>query len=335
MGQAQGFEVVHDATWTSLCLRGAQGVVILADVLLHPLVFGVLHRCLRVCHASRYIIPFCLQHLSLNHNLVLCLRACGSLSTSPLPPAPCIKRSFDARYGVRVMPQLPIHSTEDDDFSSNSSNVDLGRRSKNICFNPTSNDNGKVKGMIAFLKQSSSSEEGDDDDRGRRSNSLNKNQQCSTAYSLTTDERHSASCLHSPNKTQHTLLLQGTIHDLFLLSAPITGAGRGPSANTREKSDTWTEGEENNQIAPPSLSPALPTMLVHTISGLCSPFLFTGSPVTPASIDTAGLYEFGYCHAPLPLSSLPMGSSGSVPPFCVILTLLGVGGPGQPSSPFT
>ena len=26
MGQAQGFEVVRDATWTSLCLRGAHGV---------------------------------------------------------------------------------------------------------------------------------------------------------------------------------------------------------------------------------------------------------------------------------------------------------------------
>ena len=33
---------------------------ILADALLHPLVFGVLHRCSRVCHASTYIVTLCL-----------------------------------------------------------------------------------------------------------------------------------------------------------------------------------------------------------------------------------------------------------------------------------
>ena len=75
------------------------------------------------------------------------------------------------------------------------------------------------------------------------------------------------------------------------------------------------------------LLPYLPLLMpVHTSSGSRSPFVSTGLPFAPASMDTGGLYKF---HAPLPLSSLPMGSSGSVPPFRVISTLLGVGGPGQ------
>ena len=45
--------------------------------------FGVLPRCLRVCHPSRYFVTSCLYDLSLYQNLVLCLRACGSLGTSP------------------------------------------------------------------------------------------------------------------------------------------------------------------------------------------------------------------------------------------------------------
>ena len=45
--------------------------------------FGVLHRCSRVCHASRYFVTSCLYDFSLYHNLVLCLHACGSLGTSP------------------------------------------------------------------------------------------------------------------------------------------------------------------------------------------------------------------------------------------------------------
>ena len=158
-------------------------------------------------------------------------------------------------WGFESGHNVPIRSPQDDDFSSNSANVDVGRRSRNTNFDPTSNDNGRVKGMIAFLEQSSSSEEDDDHDGGRRSNSLNKNQRRST-YSPTTDERHSASCSHSPNKTQRTLPSRGTIDDLLSLSA---GAGRGPSPNTRERSDTWTERKENDQIAPPSSSPALPT----------------------------------------------------------------------------
>ena len=71
-----------------------------------------------------------------------------------------------------------------------------------------------------------------------------------------------------------------------------------------------------------------PPMLVHTISGSRSAFVSTGSPFAPASMDTAVLYELGYRHVPLPLSSLPMGSLGSLP-LNVIPTALGVGGPGQ------
>ena len=46
-------------------------------------------------------------------------------------------------------------------------------------------------------------------------------------------------------------------------------------------------------------------------------------------MDAAGLYELGYRHVPLPLSSLPTGSSGSTSPFVAIPIPLGVGGPGQ------
>ena len=62
-----------------------------------------------------------------------------------------------------------------------------------------------------------------------------------------------------------------------------------------------------------------------------SPFASTGTgpSFAQASIDTARLYELGYRHAPPCLSSLPMGSSGSVPPFGAIPIPLGVGGPGQ------
>ena len=62
-----------------------------------------------------------------------------------------------------------------------------------------------------------------------------------------------------------------------------------------------------------------------------SPFASTstGPPFAQASIDAAGLYEPGYRHAPLCLSFLPIGSSGSVPPFSAIPITLGVGDPGQ------
>ena len=48
-----------------------------------------------------------------------------------------------------------------------------------------------------------------------------------------------------------------------------------------------------------------------------SPFAST-STGPQVLVDTAGLYEFGYRRAPLPLSSLSTGSSGSAPPFGVI-----------------
>ena len=47
-------------------------------------------------------------------------------------------------------------------------------------------------------------------------------------------------------------------------------------------------------------------------------------------MDAAELHALGYRHVPLPLSSLPTGSSGPVPsPFVAIPIPLGVGGPGQ------
>ena len=66
-----------------------------------------------------------------------------------------------------------------------------------------------------------------------------------------------------------------------------------------------------------------------THSGLPFASTGTGPPFAQASIDTAGLYELGYRHAPLCLSFLPIGSSGSVPPFSAIPITLGVGDPGQ------
>ena len=100
----------------------------------------------------------------------------------------------------------------------------------------------------------------------------------------------------------------------------------------RGKSQTHGQKEKKTVKSPhrACLLPYPPLLMpVHTSSGSRSPFVSTGLPFAPASMDTGGLYEFGYCHAPLPLSSLPMGSSVSVPPFRGISTPLGVGGPGQ------
>ena len=180
--------------------------------------------------------------------------------------------------------------------------------------------------MIASLERSSSSEE-DDVDGGKRSNSLNKNQQHSTSYSPTKEQQHSSSYSHSPNKTQRVLPSRGTVHDLFSFSAPSPGAGRVASANTGEESDVRTEGEATIKSPPQARLLPYPPLLtpIHTGSGSRSPFLSTGSPFAPTPMDAAGLYELGYCHAPLPLSS----SSGSGPPFNAIPIPLGVGGPGQ------
>ena len=209
--------------------------------------------------------------------------------------------------------------------------------------------------MIASLERSSNSEDDNDDPHneggGKRLSSPNKNPRNSTSYSLTSDQRHSASYSHSPNKTQRTLPSRGTVHGLFSFSAPSPGAGSGPSANTREESDAWTEGAEMTTsphqarllFCPPLLmplhtSPGSRSPFVHTEStfvsagslfpstGTGSPFVSThsGSPFAStgtgpeAPVDTAGLYEFGYRHAPLPLSSLSTASSGFVPPLGVI-----------------
>ena len=244
-------------------------------------------------------------------------------------------------WGFESGHSFPVNPPQDDDFSSNSANADVGRRSRNTSFDSTSNGNGRVKGMIASLERSSSSEE-DDDDGGRRSNSPNKNQRHSTSYSPTKEQQHSASHSHSPNKTQRALPSRGTVHDLFSFSAPSPGTGRGLSSNTREDSDTRTEGEgtikspHQARLSPHQarLLPYPPLLTpVHTGSGsrspflsTGSPFLSTGSPFAPTPIDAAGLYELGYRHAPLPLSS---SSPGSGPPFGAIPIPLGVGGPGQ------
>ena len=237
-------------------------------------------------------------------------------------------------WGFESGHNFPINPPQDADLSSNSANVDFGRRSRNTSFDSTSNGNGRVKGMIASLERSSSSEE-DDDDGGRRSNSLNENQRHSTSYSPTKEQQHSLSCSHSPNKTQRALPSRGTVHDLFSFSAPSPGAGRSPNSNTRKESGTRTEGEETIKSPHQAhLSPHQPRLLpypplltpVHAGSGSRSPFLSTGSPFAPTPMDAAGLYELGYRHAPLPLSS---SSSGSGPPFGAIPIPLGVGGPGQ------
>ena len=202
-------------------------------------------------------------------------------------------------WGFELGHNFPVHSPQDDDFSSNSANVDVGRRSRNTSYNSTSNGNGRVKGMIASLERSSSSEE-DDDDGGRRSISPNKNQRHSTSDSPTKEQQHSSSYSHSPNKTQRALPSRGTVHDLFSFSAPSPGAGRSPSSNTRKESDTRTEGEETIKSPHQAhLSPHQPRLLpypplltpVHTGSGSRSPFLPTGSPFAPTPMDAAGLYE--------------------------------------------
>ena len=115
-------------------------------------------------------------------------------------------------WGFNSGHNFPVLSAQDDDFSSNSANVDVGRRSRNTSFDSTSNGNGRVKGMIASLERSSSSDE-EDDDGGRRSNSPNKNQRRSTSYSPTTEQQHSSSYPHSSNKTQRALPSRGTVQD--------------------------------------------------------------------------------------------------------------------------
>ena len=135
--------------------------------------------------------------------------------------------------------------------------------------------------------------------------------------------------------------LAGTVHGLFSFSDPSPGTGRCPCANTREELDTRTQGEEmitsrhqaHLLFYPPLLTP------VHTGPGSRSPFVHTGSPLVSAGslspstgtgspfvsthsgspfastgtgpqapVDTAGLYQLSYRHAPLALSSLSTGS---------------------------
>ena len=88
--------------------------------------------------------------------------------------------------------------------------------------------------------------------------------------------------------------LGGTVHDLFSFSAPSPGPGHGPSANTMEESDTRTEGEETIKLPLQArLLPYRPQLMPVNTSGSHSPFVSTGSPFAPASMDAVGLYELG------------------------------------------
>ena len=126
-----------------------------------------------------------------------------------------------------------------------------------------------------------------------------------------------------------------------------------PPKHSSVASDIRTEGEATTKSAHqarllPALARALHWYLqslrsfepLFPSTGTDSPFVSThsgspfasagtGPPFDQAPNDTAGLYELGYPHAPLPLSSLPTGSSVSVPPFTAIPIPLGVGSPGQ------
>ena len=88
--------------------------------------------------------------------------------------------------------------------------------------------------------------------------------------------------------------LGGTVYDLFSFSAPSPGPGHGPSANTMEESDTRTEGEETIKLPLQArLLPYRPQLMPVYTSGSHSPFVSTGSPFAPASMDAVGLYELG------------------------------------------
>jgi len=161
-----------------------------------------------------------------------------------------------------------------------------------------------------------------DDDEGRRSSSPNKDQRNPTSYSPTRTTTFRVLFAFAQQDSAHSYLMW----DLCSFSPP--------SANTRKEPDARTEREETIKSPhqacllpyPPLLTP------VHSGSGSGSrsPFISSGSPFAPASIDRAGLYELRYRHVPLPLSSLPTGFSGPVPsPFVAIPIPLGVGGPGQ------
>ena len=139
------------------------------------------------------------------------------------------------------------------------------------------------------------------------------------------------SCSHSPSKT---LPSRGTVHYLFLSSAPSPGAGRVPSANT----GAHRRKEKKRSNPPTRLPPYLPLLTpVHTgsysrsplvlpmwylfISTVSchrshqhsrihhsdqqswihhsfprSPFVFTGtgSPFAPAQMGTAELHKLPY-----------------------------------------
>ena len=187
-------------------------------------------------------------------------------------------------------------------------------RNLNTSFDSISNGNGGVKRVIAFLKQPLSSKDANDDhdDEGgvRRSSSPNKSQPNSTSYSPTNDQSRPTTfrilfALTLQDSARSSLGV--TVHDLFSFSAPSPqGPGHGPSANTMEESDTRTEGEETiNLPLQARLLPYQPLLMPVNTSGSRSPFVSTGSPFAPASMDAVGLYELGYRHAPLPLSSLP------------------------------
>ena len=125
------------------------------------------------------------------------------------PPTPCVKTSYEP--GFKSGHSFFVHSLQADDFSPKSVSVDVGRRTGNTVFDSTSNGHRRVTGMIASLERSSNSGDDNDDPHneggGKRLSSPNKNPRNSTSYSLTSDQRHSASYSHSPNKTQRTFMI--------------------------------------------------------------------------------------------------------------------------------
>ena len=174
-------------------------------------------------------------------------------------------------------------------------------RNLNTSFDSISNGNGGVKRVIAFLKQPLSSKDAnddhDDEGGGRRSSSPNKSQPNSTSYSPTNDQSRPTTFrilfAFTLQDSAHSSL-GGTVHDLFSFSAPSPGPGHGPSANTMEESDTRTEGEETIKLPLQArLLPYRPQLMPVNTSGSRSPFVSTGSPFAPASMDAVGLYELG------------------------------------------
>ncbi|KIK05986.1 hypothetical protein K443DRAFT_3518 [Laccaria amethystina LaAM-08-1] len=106
---------------------------------------------------------------------------------------------------------------------------------------------------------------------------------------------------------------------IFIAASP--GADCGPNANTREESDTRTEGEET--IKSPHQAHLLPSLTpVHTVSCLRSPF-------AQIRHSFLGRHLLPQVQALRSLKLQLIQQDCCVPPFRAIPIPLGVGGPGQ------